>query len=249
MTQMAPEHAPPGAQLVPKLARILFSQDIFNEDDFIRPIYDKDMEYEVEITPPSSPLARYSTSLTRSPGHISSDNSSDDIGLESSPTTLVDSSSDSVDVIAPISPRGLIRYRHWTLDMDTEHAMEEIYCEYNAIHKMYLQYIQFSLGGVPSPEEAGSISPRAVFRTWYEAASGDQPYWVKYHLNNSYALRSVSANFAAGRVALLACSPDNLCIWAQQVNPAALSLPDAQRKYLSDVAPEDSPYPPIASPA
>ncbi|KAJ7257350.1 hypothetical protein C8J57DRAFT_550412 [Mycena rebaudengoi] len=245
---------PPGrgsgrGQLVPKLNRVLFSQDYFNEDDFIRPIYDKDMEYEGgEISPPSSPLAPYITgSATQS---LLSRAGSEEAyaGLESSPTTLLNPSSDREE--SP-SPRGLVKARHLTLDLDTNQAMEEIWSEYNPVHHMYLQYIQFSLGGVPNPEASGSISPRAVFRTWTQDA-GTKPYWANYVLHNSYALRTVSKNFSAGRVVLLASIPHNLCIsnellkWAQMVNPIALTLPDAQ---MSDVVPEDSPYPPLLSPA
>jgi hypothetical protein len=76
-TDMPPGRGSGQGQLVPKLNRVLFSQDYFNEDDFVRPIYvrivifiitlligfqNKDMEYEGgEISPPSSPLAPYST--------------------------------------------------------------------------------------------------------------------------------------------------------------------------------------------
>jgi hypothetical protein len=51
-------------------------------------------------------------------------------GLESSPTTLLNPSSDREE--SP-SLRGLVKARHLTLDLDTNQAMEEIWSEYNSV--------------------------------------------------------------------------------------------------------------------
>jgi hypothetical protein len=74
---------------------------------------------------------------------------------------------------------------------------------------MYLQYIQFALGGMSAPEIAGTVSPRAVFRTWIKGSP--EPFWVKYHKHGS-EMRRVSVDFAVGRVALMARCHENISV-------------------------------------
>ncbi|KAJ7688058.1 hypothetical protein B0H17DRAFT_1135896 [Mycena rosella] len=146
--------------------------------------------------------------------------------------------------VRPISPCGLVRFQHFTQALHVNEAMQEISCEYNQLHKSYIQYIQFALGGVSAPQIAGTVSPCAVFRTWPEDCTEPEPFWVKYH-KAGYTLRPVSADFAIGRIALLAQCCENMCIsrdllnWAEKFNPLALALPDADLQWLSNCTPED----------
>ncbi|KAJ6557469.1 hypothetical protein B0H19DRAFT_1070134 [Mycena capillaripes] len=168
--------------------------------------------------------------------------------LNSAPSTLVNSAGHS-EVDSPIrtrpqSPRGLVRSQHLIQGMNLNEAMQEISCEYNVPNRIYLQYIQFSLGGISAPAIAGSVSPRAVFRTWSEDAGQPEPFWVKYH-QFGYAIRGVSTDFAIGRVFLLAYCPGNISVsnnllkWAAKFNPNAHQLPAADLRFLSSPAPED----------
>ncbi|KAJ7662382.1 hypothetical protein B0H17DRAFT_1211991 [Mycena rosella] len=116
---------------------------------------------------------------------------------------------------------------------------QEISCEYNQQHNLFLQYIQFSLGGVPDPERAGTISPRAVYRTWPgNLELPDQPFWVKYH-KFGYSMRVVPYDYAVGRVALLAYISENISISNQLVEWAKKAY-HAQLHYLHDEAAEDT---------
>ncbi|KAJ7238407.1 hypothetical protein C8J57DRAFT_435123 [Mycena rebaudengoi] len=225
-----------------QVARTLFAQDIFNEDSPVRPIYEKDLETYREITPPPSPLARFNrgrpleTLLFR--GNPSTP--------ESSPSTLVGSQDEAPSTYGTIpSPRGLVKAYNLTLSLGPEMAMQEIWCEYCKARDLYLQWIQFSLGGIDDPEQEGTISPKAVFRTWAANTGIEEPFWVKYHIRNGYALRDVSLDFAVGRVALFACCTENTVIsndlitWAEKFNPLARDLPEAQLHILHSPAPED----------
>ncbi|KAJ7923124.1 hypothetical protein B0H13DRAFT_2405321 [Mycena leptocephala] len=145
---------------------------------------------------------------------------------------------------APDSTRGIVKFHHWTASMNQDQAMQEISCEYNKANDIYLQYLQFSLGGVAAPAISGTISPRAVFRTWSKGSP--KPFWVKFYEHNGYVLRGVSRDFALGRVALLAQCQGNLAIsndllaWAEKFNPNALTLPDADVSIIHVEAPEDA---------
>ncbi|KAJ7204014.1 hypothetical protein C8J57DRAFT_1568147 [Mycena rebaudengoi] len=212
---------------IPKLARTLFAQDIWNEDSPVRPIFERET-YE-EITPPGSPLARFNPGTPLETLFFGTGNKTP----ESSPTTLVGSEPGTVSTYGTIpSPRGLI------LGLLGRQA-----------HDIYLQFIQFALGGISDPQARGTISPKGVFRTWSDKhtnGTAEEPFWVKYHRNNGYALRDVSLDFAVGRVALLALCPENIAIsndllnWAEKLNPLARELPDAQRDILFNRAPEDT---------
>ncbi|KAJ7290570.1 hypothetical protein C8J57DRAFT_1213200 [Mycena rebaudengoi] len=206
---------------VPKLSRTLFAQDIFNEDSPVRPVYkcveliprqqEKDRESYTEITPPRSPLARFNNGSPLETLFFSASTSTP----KSSPTTLIGSPDETISTYGTIpSPRGLVRARLLTFSLGTDMAMQEIWCE-------YCTFIQFSLGGISDPQAQGTISPKAVFRTWApkKITGVEEPFWVKYHLHNGYALRDVSIDFAVGRVALLAYCTENTAIfhWKQKL--------------------------------
>ncbi|KAJ7290637.1 hypothetical protein C8J57DRAFT_1611754 [Mycena rebaudengoi] len=208
---------------VPKLSRTLFAQDIFNEDSPVRPVYEKDRESYTEITPPRSPLARFNNGSPLETLFFSASTSTP----KSSPTTLIGSPDETISTYGTIpSPRGLVRARLLTFSLGTDMAMQEIWCEYCTARDLYLQFIQFSLGGISDPQAQGTISPKAVFRTWApkKITGVEEPFWVKYHLHNGYALRDVSIDFAVGRVALLAYCTENTAIsndllnWAQKAS-------------------------------
>ncbi|KAJ6530626.1 hypothetical protein B0H19DRAFT_1273625 [Mycena capillaripes] len=208
---------------------------------------DLEMESETESNSPrSSPTPiRY---LNRPQDPVTPRNAGTKVEPQSAPSTLVNSPArDEVD--SPMHPRapsppGLVRFQHLTQGLGSNEAMQEISCEYNKPNRIYLQYIQFSLGGVAAPAIAGTVSPRAVFRTWQEHAPNPAPFWVKYH-EYGYAIRGVSADFAIGRAFLLAHCPENICIsndllkWAEKFNPMAHTLPSANFQFLSGPAPED----------
>ncbi|KAJ6540205.1 hypothetical protein DFH09DRAFT_1323223 [Mycena vulgaris] len=165
--------------------------------------------------------------------------------------------------VAPLES-GIVHARALTIDLPLVEAVEEISCEYNQPHNLFLQYIQFSLGGIPNPESAGSISPRAVYRTWRgNVELAGQPFWVKYH-KTGCAVRVVTYDFAVGRAALLSYIPENVSIsnqlvdWANkagrilsstasiltdaifQFHSAPFELEHAHLRYLHDDTAEDS---------
>ncbi|KAJ7141093.1 hypothetical protein C8R44DRAFT_726749 [Mycena epipterygia] len=220
------------ASRLPSVYRVLFTNDE----------YEGEIESDREYSPRSSPIRDPVTPVrTRKPE--TSDSGATLVNSESA--TPVQSEASPAVRVVPDSPCGLVRFQHWTLTLSPNEAMQEISCEYSKLHKMYLQYIQFSIGGVAAPQIAGTVSPRAVFRTWPADSSGTEPFWVKYH-KFGYALRVVSTEFAIGRLALLASCTENICIsanllkWAQKLNPLALELPAASLQWLLNVAPEDN---------
>ncbi|KAJ7697055.1 hypothetical protein B0H17DRAFT_383689 [Mycena rosella] len=232
------------AKIAP-LRRDLFAQDILNEEDRIRPIYAHTLEFPAEYSPPGSPTPAHRGATTgpissAAPERSRTPTSSTAIGSDSP------GSEDGTPRLAVASPRGILKYRHLTIWQKTTDAMQEISCEYNQQHNLFLQYIQFSLGGVPDPERAGTISPRAVYRTWPgNLELPDQPFWVKYH-KFGYSMRVVPYDYAVGRVALLAYISENISIsnqlveWAKKFHPTPFQLDHAQLHYLHDEAAEDT---------
>ncbi|KAJ6563833.1 hypothetical protein B0H19DRAFT_1258368 [Mycena capillaripes] len=190
--------------------------------------FDKQSDTE-SISPRSSPI--HPRNFSRDP--VTPQRASNpNTNLDSTPSTLVNSAGHS-EVDSPIrtrpqSPRGLVRFQHLIQGMNLNEAMQEISCEYNVPNRVYLQYIQFSLGGISAPAIAGQ----------------PEPFWVKYH-QFGYAIRGVSTDFAIGRVFLLAYCPENISIsndllkWAAKFNPNAHQLPAADLRFLSSPAPED----------
>ncbi|KAJ6528202.1 hypothetical protein B0H19DRAFT_1274996 [Mycena capillaripes] len=203
--------------------------------------FDKQSDTE-SISPRSSPIHPHDFSRDPvTPQRATNANTN----LNSAPSTLVNSAGHS-EVDSPIrtrpqSPRGLVRSQHLIQGMNLNEAMQEISCEYNvdlpAIYSIFAW-------GISAPAIAGSVSPRAVFRTWSEDAGQPEPFWVKYH-QFGYAIRGVSTDFAIGRVFLLAYCPGNISVsndllkWAAKFNPNAHQLPAADLRFLSSPAPED----------
>ncbi|KAJ6586267.1 hypothetical protein DFH09DRAFT_1308305 [Mycena vulgaris] len=235
---------------LPSVFRVLFTEDEYVNSFSSSRIHEVtlyirqegEMESDTEYSPRSSPLRDPVTPpRARKPESNDSDTTLVNSGLESA--THIGAS--PVRVV-PDEPCGLVRFQHITRDLRQNQAMQEISCEYSKLHKIYIQYIQFSMGGVAAPEITGTVSPRAVFRTWPEGSLDPEPFWVKYH-KFGYALRAVSVDFAIGRVALLACCNENMCIsrdllnWAEKFNPLALALPEAGLQWLSTPTSEDSP--------
>ncbi|KAJ7695464.1 hypothetical protein B0H17DRAFT_1131506 [Mycena rosella] len=176
---------------IPSIYRVLFTEDE----------YEGEMESDREYSPRSSPLRDPTTPVRqRVPDIVYSGGTlvNSDASPQSSPVR-----------VQPISPCGLVRFQHFTQALHVNEAMQEISCEYNQLHKSYIQYIQFALGGVSAPQIAGTVSPRAVFRTWPEDCTEPEPFWVKYH-KAGYTLHPVSADFAIGRIALLAQCRENI---------------------------------------
>ncbi|KAJ7737501.1 hypothetical protein B0H16DRAFT_1891611 [Mycena metata] len=232
--------------LVPPLRRALFAQDWLHEEDAIRPIYAHTMEPLGEYTPPASPLPSRLRDSRVSPADITFPLRESPLTPTSSTVAGSDDSPPTAAAIRPVSPAGLIRFSHFTLGPPLTYAMEEISCEYCPSQNLFLQYIQFSLGGVPNPEQAGTISPRAVFRTWAETDQAEtEPFWVKYSRNHGYSLRPVLYEFAVGRAVLLAHLRENLSIsnqlvqWAEKFHPTPFDLEPANLRYISDRAAED----------
>ncbi|KAK7006466.1 hypothetical protein R3P38DRAFT_3214519 [Favolaschia claudopus] len=214
--------------LVPPLRRTLFAQDVFHEDDPIRPVYANTMELPDKYSPPASPLA------SRQKKKFS--------GSERKPlpTQIYKPSRRGSGAKQPPSSPSSFAVKS---EQQVIEVVQQIWCKYNETHQLFVQYIQFALFRGDAPV---SLSPTAVFRTWQGSPTADdRPFWITINSGDNTECRSVPEEFALGRAILLSKLRENLTVadelvqWAKKNHADPFRLEHADIRFLQDKAPED----------
>ncbi|KAJ7847004.1 hypothetical protein B0H14DRAFT_2583852 [Mycena olivaceomarginata] len=166
----------------------------------------------------------------------------------------IDGAHESASPTAPpdawLPPDGFRGARKYIRGLNSDQAVEEMTCTFNAAKMVYLQHVRFALGGNHKFSSTRELSPKAIQAVWgpttATAENPGLPDWVE--LSNihgstpSFQIKTVALDYAVGRIARLArsswnaISANDLLEWAEHVGSVPYSLSLLTDSYQIDPA-------------